>query len=587
LAVLVFLPVLPLDGRHLPYGGNGDPMEMSWFLGWTAHALVHHLNPFFTNAIDHPAGVNLMANTSVPALGVVAAPVTVFLGPVRALNLMFHVAFAASATSMFLVLRRWTTWWPAAFAGGLLYGFGPYMASQADGNAHLHLAFVAVFPLILVCFDDLFVSRQHDPRLMGALLGLLAAAQLLISTEMLALAAFLTSLGLLALAATHPRELRQRLRTATAGITTAVATFGVIGAYPIWVFFRGARHTVGPVQPVATLHSFHADLLSPFVPTTHQRVAPGGLTHVANHFFGGNLSENGAYLGVPLIVLVVGFAIARRRVGLVRLASFLALCAFVMSLGSRLTIDEHRLPIPLPFAIAAHIPLLESVVPGRFAVFVGLFVAVILAVGLDRAHGASQRDAADTAGNGANRRRHGANMAISLLTVLALVTLIPGPFRSRSLDWPPDFVSALKRSVPKGGVVLTYPYPAPPHDEAMVWQAIDQMHFRLVGGYAYVPGPGGTMQYYPPLEDPPAVQEIFGQAAVGGALLYPPPPTLDESSYGQLRTFIKKHSVDAVAIWTGTGADPTLAERYVSGALGPPAARFHHAEIWFIRRARS
>jgi hypothetical protein len=95
------------------------------------------------------------------------------------------------------------------------------------------------------------------------------------------------------------------------------------------------------------------------------------------------------------------------------------------------------------------------------------------------------------------------------------------------------------------------------------------------------------MQYYPPLEDPPAVQEIFGQAAVGGALLYPPPPTLDESSYGQLRTFIKKHSVDAVAIWTGTGADPTLAERYVSGALGPPAARFHHAEIWFIRRARS
>src|ERR1035441_5707453 len=71
LAVMAYWPVMPLDASKLPHplgAGAGDPAQMSWFLAWTPFALGHGLNPFFTNYIDFPLGVNLASNTSVPLL---------------------------------------------------------------------------------------------------------------------------------------------------------------------------------------------------------------------------------------------------------------------------------------------------------------------------------------------------------------------------------------------------------------------------------------------------------------------------------------------------------------------------------------
>ena len=127
LAVLAYWPTMPLDANNLPHplgAGAGDPAQMSWFLAWTPFALGHGLNPFFTNYIDFPRGVNLASNTSVPLLGLLAAPVTFALGPVASFNLLMRIALAGSATSMFLVSRRWVSWWPAAFGRGWYTGSG-------------------------------------------------------------------------------------------------------------------------------------------------------------------------------------------------------------------------------------------------------------------------------------------------------------------------------------------------------------------------------------------------------------------------------------------------------------------------------
>ena len=86
IAVLAYWPVMPFDASKLPHllgAGAGDPAQMSWFLAWTPFALGHGLNPFFTNYIDYPLGVNLASNTSVPLLGLLAAPVTLRAGPCR------------------------------------------------------------------------------------------------------------------------------------------------------------------------------------------------------------------------------------------------------------------------------------------------------------------------------------------------------------------------------------------------------------------------------------------------------------------------------------------------------------------------
>src|SRR5215472_10968010 len=56
-------------------GVRGDPSQFLWFLTWFPFATGHRLNPFFTDFIDYPSGVNLLWNTSVPLVAYVLSPV--------------------------------------------------------------------------------------------------------------------------------------------------------------------------------------------------------------------------------------------------------------------------------------------------------------------------------------------------------------------------------------------------------------------------------------------------------------------------------------------------------------------------------
>ena len=106
LGVTAYWPVLPDISGKL-FSNASDFTQSVWFLGWVPHALVHGLNPFFSNAMFVPTGVNLAQNTESPFLGLVAAPFTLTLGPVVSANLLMVLAMPASATAAFVVLRKW------------------------------------------------------------------------------------------------------------------------------------------------------------------------------------------------------------------------------------------------------------------------------------------------------------------------------------------------------------------------------------------------------------------------------------------------------------------------------------------------
>ena len=86
--------------------GCGDPALFMWFLEWPAYALAHGHNPFYSTAMFHPGGINLLSNTSVLAIGVPLAPVTWLFGPVATLNVAQTLAPVLSALSTFWLLRR-------------------------------------------------------------------------------------------------------------------------------------------------------------------------------------------------------------------------------------------------------------------------------------------------------------------------------------------------------------------------------------------------------------------------------------------------------------------------------------------------
>ena len=87
---IAFWAVLSTTNRLFGSGSAG-PGQMVWYLAWIPHAIAHGQNPFSSTSVLVPNGVNVAQNTSVPLLGVLAAPITVLFGPVTSGNLLMFL----------------------------------------------------------------------------------------------------------------------------------------------------------------------------------------------------------------------------------------------------------------------------------------------------------------------------------------------------------------------------------------------------------------------------------------------------------------------------------------------------------------
>ena len=114
--------------------GCGDAARFLWFFEWPAFALAHGHSVLYSQWLFHPTGINLLNDTSVLALGIVLTPVTWLSGPVAAMNVALTLAPALSALAMFVLVRRWVVWQPAALVGGLVYGFSPFIVTELALN---------------------------------------------------------------------------------------------------------------------------------------------------------------------------------------------------------------------------------------------------------------------------------------------------------------------------------------------------------------------------------------------------------------------------------------------------------------------
>jgi hypothetical protein len=583
LGLAAYLPTWPGDPGRIPQCTCADAGLNTWFLAATAHAVAHGHSLFFTNALNYPDGVNLTYNTQMPLLGLVATPLTLLAGPVSSLNLLMWLAFPLSATSMFLVVRRWTTWTPAAFVAGLLYGFSPYMVGQS--TAHLHLIFVPLPPVILLAAFELFVRRSGSPWHWGLALGLLCAGQLLISSEVLVTTVMVSGIGLAVLAVARPGEVAPALAFAVRGLATALLAAAAVVAYPAVVFLTGPEHyPAGAASGSGML--IRSDLLGPVLPTSFERLTPAAWASAGDSLTAFRVtSENGVYLGVPLLILLAVIVVRFRHRPWIRFSAVMVVVAFVLSLGTPLSVDGHSTGIPLPDALVAHLPLVDQLVPSRISLLMWLFVAVVVALGVDGWHGAasaasvaSGADAGDGAG-GATRTARWA--LVGLLGGLTVLSLVPRwPNRTVPTGVPAYFTSGAVDRIHPGTVALTYPYAAPLHAEPMVWQALSAMRFSLVGGYALIPDGHGVPALFPSLLQPLDVEQ-FLFAAAGGIPFYVSPTIGDNAALVRdTRGFLRRYRVGVVLVDTSelhAGEVRGLLTR----ALGRPPVADGGIDAWY------
>ncbi|QQE77608.1 hypothetical protein [Alicyclobacillus sp. SO9] len=435
------IPVLLLFQKTLLHpstiyiGENQDSVQFMWYLGWFWHAVLNGHNPLHTSLLNAPIGLNLMQNTSVSTEALLFGPVFYLFNPVLAYNLAFAAGVILTGLAAMLLLRqlRVSRW--LAVGGGVLIQLAPYSTAQsADG--HINLIFSSVFVLasLVVIVRVLLHSILH-PRILGTVFGVLLGMLFYTSAEVFATYAFIAVLSLVIWTRLSPKRVRQVIRLVPLPFLLWGLSITLLVLSPgLYTFFDGTQipSLAKAVMPVGV---FVTDLLNPVLPTSvflfHIH-----LTSVLTDRMSGDLSEKGAYFGIPTI-LILYWAIRKLWPSqLYRGLTILFVAVFVLSLGPKLHILGLYTPIPLPWILIQHIPLMREALPSRL-MFYDDVIAVILVIGA--IHRVLQTTSAE-------KRKKNARMSMLALLTLFLLWLPRVDFASQAM---PALQPAL---MPKGEI---------------------------------------------------------------------------------------------------------------------------------------
>jgi hypothetical protein len=434
-----------------------------------------------------------------------------------AYNLLATLGPALSGWCAYLALSRYVRHRLAAFIGGALYAFSPFMISQSLGHAHLTMAWAP--PLTLLLLDNVFVKRQRSFWI-GVALGVLGAAQLLTAEEVLAIVAVAAAVGLVTAGLLHREALWSRVRPALPVLGTAAAVFLVLCAFPLAFQLFGPQRVHGSLQPS---NYYVSDLLNFLLPTHVQLIAPSSVTRVSDHLAG--FGEQTAYLGLPLIALLALVVRRSWHLPVVRWAAIAGGALALLSLGDTLHVAGGDTRVPLPWALTTDIPLVHQILPVRFSLVVFLLVGLLVAVFVD-AIAATPQWRPRLVGAGA--------VALSVAALFPAVPLLTSPIAAPGFFSRPSDLHSLA----EGSVVLVAPFAAVGVADAMYWQAKAGMWFRMPEGEAFVPSPY-------PLYPPPSATEFALVRLADGSV---PLAAMDAGAEGEIRADLRRWNVDAVVV---------------------------------------
>jgi hypothetical protein len=458
---------------NLDHELRDDPQDQAffeWMLAHGARVLTDGAYPFFSDRMNYPDGVNMMANTSVLAVSLPMTPVTLMFGPHVAFNLFLTLALAVTGISWYLALsRQFVTWRLAAWLGALFCTFAPSMISHAGGHPNI----VSQFLVPIIIWRTLELRTPGRAMRNGLILGALLVWQAFINLEIL----FMTAVGLAIFCVAmwvsrrrrHPGEAVTFLR----GLAVAGAAALAALAYPLCVQFFGPQSYHGLPQFV---RNFGADLGS-FTAYSQRSVAGNAITagRLAQ-----NAAEENAFFGWGLVILFFGLvAWMRRSVAVVTLAAVAVLFA-AMSLGPRIFLNGINTGVPGIWSILHSVPVLNSAVPTRWAMAIAPVLGIILALGCQRA---ADLVKAQPSARGPVR------VAMITAVAMALVPLAPTPLRTAPMAPTPDFVTSglWRHYVDDNHTVVTLPLPDSSYPDPLRWSAVTRQEMRIAGAYALLP----------------------------------------------------------------------------------------------------
>jgi hypothetical protein len=533
LAVLFFgRGVVSAPNDRVVGDAGSDKTIFMWALEWWPRALADAKDPLNADVVWAPNGMDLSWVAAIPGAAYVATPLTSIVGPVTSYNVLALLAPATAAWTAFF-LGRWVTssFWPG-FVCGLLFGFSSYEIGHTIG--HLNLTLVAVIPLAV-----LLVLRRATEELSArryiAYLTIVLSAQFLVSTE-----TFLTLLGVGVLALAFGWWILERQRR-SAVHKTAIDTFLslVLTAIVVCPYLIHAFVLTGPAwAPTRDPFDAAADIANFAVPRRWTWLRPPGGDELARRFTA-NPVESTAYLGVPLIAIVVLFAARRGRPRAHVLLLALLGTTILFSLGPWVRIAGTTIAVGPGYALA-HLPVTRNALPVRLTLFVALFAGLVCAIWL------------------AERPQSRLRWLAGCAAVIALLPTWSTSFWSADVERSTFFSDRhAKRTFDGDDTVLVLPYGR--SGWSMLWQAESDFAYRMAGG---------RLGNLPPDEQRwlPVLRSLAGAEVTPQARR-------------MFRRFLEEHRVDAIVIAPGTRRP----QRKMITALGLVPRRIADALVYTLR----
>lgn len=521
--------VVASPGTMVVGDAGADKTLYMWGLVWWPHALAEGRDPLSVDVVWAPSGLELGWETAAAGLAFAAAPLTRLAGPVPTYNVLALLAPALAATTAFLLARRLTRRFAPALVGGYVFGFSTYELGHMVG--HLTLAFTALVPVgaHLVCrrFNDELSRRRF-----------VVAAAAVFAAQFLCVPQILFSLllvgAVLAIVAWLVLDRDRRVARTVAEVARAVAACSAV----VLPFLLNAVAAGTGYVPRRSAFSGSADVLNYVVPTRLTWLRPPGGDALAERFSSGP-AEQGAYLGVLVLAIVLHFALTSPRTR-TRLVILLGLVAVVVaSFGPRIKVAGEVVGVG-PWALIAPLPVVGSALPVRLTMYASLFAGLVVSLWL-----------ADVT----SWRR----WALTLAAVVALVPNLSLGLWSAEVPRPLFFEQGrYERFVAPGDIALVLPYG--PAGWSMLWHAESEMRFRMVGGHF-------AIRVIPPERE---WQDVYLGLGLGRV-----PPK-------RLRAFLDAHSVRVVILTPGTR--PRV-RRALELALEVPPTHSADALVYRVNRS--
>jgi hypothetical protein len=135
----------------------------------------------------------------------------------------------------------------------------------------------------------------------------------------------------------------------------------------------------------------------------------------------------------------------------------------------------------------------------------------------------------------------------------------------------PGAVSAAVTPGDRNAILDVYPEVGVFNGDALIWQALSGMSFRLTDGYAFIRKPNGTIGFTPP----PTITEILFAAAQLGTL----PPGLTPAAQASVAGDLRRQEVSGLVLFV-KGIYARRLDQDMRQVLGPPTFQSAWFDSW-------